>query len=203
VTGKALWMYETGNYVNGSPAIADGKCVFGGCDALIHVISVADGTKVTEIDSGSYIAASGAFRDGQVYIGNYDNVFMNADVGKGEIIWEYAQSDAPFFSSPAVTEDLVVVGSRDKLVHALRRDDGQRVWTFKTLGEVDSSPAVCGDKVVVGSSDGRLYMLRLADGKEVWSYEIGQPIVSSPAIAQGVVVVGCDDGYVYAFGQRK
>ncbi|MBN1361436.1 MAG: PQQ-binding-like beta-propeller repeat protein [Sedimentisphaerales bacterium] len=199
-TGKAVWTYETQNYVNGSPALGDGKCAFGGCDAFIHVISVADGTKLTEIDGGSYIAASGAFAEGQVYIGNYDNVFIRADATKGEIVWRYTESDAPFFSSPAVTDDLVIVGGRDALVHALRRDNGDRVWTFKTLGEVDSSPAVCGDKVIVGSSDGRLYMLRLADGTEVWSYEIGQPIISSPAVAQGTVVVGCDDGYVYAFG---
>jgi outer membrane protein assembly factor BamB len=199
-TGQAVWIYETDNYVNGSPAVADGMCVFGGCAALIHAISVADGTPVAEIDSGSYIAASAAFLEGQVYVGNYDNVFLRADIESGKILWQYTESEAPIFSSPAVTEDLVVFGSRDNLVRALRRDDGKPVWTFKTLGEVDSSPAICGDKVVVGSEDGRLYMLGLADGKQRWSYEIGQPIISSPAVAQGAVVIGCDDGYVYAFG---
>lgn len=135
-----------------------------------------------------------------MYIGNYDNALMKADAGKGEMVWTYTQSEAPFFSSPAVTDTLVIVGSRDSFVHALRCDNGQRVWTFKTMGEVDSSPAVCGDKLVVGSADGRLYMLHVADGAQIWSYEIGQPIISSPAVAQGAVVVGCDDGYVYAFG---
>ncbi len=199
-TGEMVWTYETANYVNGSPAVSGGKCAFGGCDAFIHVISVTDGTKAAEIDGGSYIAASGAFADDQVYIGNYENVFMRADASAAEIVWTYTESDAPFFSSPAVTDELVIVGGRDRLVHALRRDNGQRVWAFKTLGEVDSSPAVCGDRVVVGSVDGRLYLLRLTDGTQVWSYEIGRPIVSSPAVAQGAVVVGCDDGYVYAFG---
>jgi outer membrane protein assembly factor BamB len=74
------------------------------------------------------------------------------------------------------------------------------VWTFKTLGEVNSSPVICADKVVVGSDDGRLYMVSIVDGRQLWSYEVGQPIVSSPAVAGGRVVVGCDDGYVYAFG---
>lgn len=199
-SGQAVWTYETDNYINGSLAVADGMCVFGGCDALIHAISVTDGTPVAEIDSGSYIAASAAFVDGQVYVGNYDNVFLRADIASGTIAWQYTESEAPIFSSPAATEDLVIFGSRDNLIRALRRADGKRVWAFKTLGEVDSSPAICGDKVVVGSEDGRLYMLRLADGKLVWSYEIGQPILSSPAVAQGSVVVGCDDGSVYAFG---
>ncbi len=199
-SGQAVWTYETDNYVNGAPAVADGMCVFGGCDALIHAIALANGSPVAEIDSGSYIAASAAFLDGQVYVGNYDNVFLRADVDGNDVVWECAESEAPIFSSPAVTESLVIFGSRDDLVRALRRRDGHCVWTFKTRGEVNSSPAVCGDKVVVGSDDGRLYMVRLADGGLIWSYEIGQPIVSSPAIAQGAVVVGCDDGYVYAFG---
>ena len=94
----------------------------------------------------------------------------------------------------------MVFGSRDKWVHCLKRKDGQEVWKFETLGEVDSSPVICSDKVVVGSTDGRLYLLRLADGKKLWSYQIGEPIVSSAAVAGGVVVVGCDDGYVYTFG---
>ena len=201
-SGQAVWTYETDNYVNGSPAVADGKAVFGGCDAIIHAVSLADGTRVAGIDSGSYIAGSAAFLDGQVYVGNYSNDFMRADVDRGQIVWKHTESKAPLFSSPAITEDMVIFGSRDDFVYALRRDDGQRLWTFQTLGEVDSSPVVCGDKVIVGSGDGRLYMLRLADGKEVWSYELGRPIASSPAVAQGAVVIGCDDGVVYAFGGR-
>ncbi len=77
------------------------------------------------------------------------------------------------------------------------------VWTFNTLGEVDSSPVICGDKVIIGSEDGRLYLLKLSDGKQIWSYDIGQPVTSSPAVANQMVVVGSDDGYVYAFSSQR
>ena len=202
-SGRAVWTYETDNYINGSPAIADRKTVFGGCDAIIHVVSLIDGSKAAGIDGGSYIAGSAAFLDGQIYVGNYDNVFVRADLETEKIVWEYAESDSPFFSSPAVGEDVVIFGGRDKQVHCIGREDGKVVWTFQTLGEVDSSPAICGDKVVIGSEDGRLYLLKLSDGSKLWSYETGQPITSSPAVAGGIVVVGCDDGYVYAFGARQ
>ncbi len=201
-TGQLVWAYETGNYVNGSPAVADGKCVFGGCDAIIHVVSLTDGAKVAEIDSGSYIAASAAFVDGEVYVGNYGNILLKADWKAGQAVWKYAQSDAPFFSSPAIGDQLVVLGGRDEQVHCVRRDNGAKAWTFKTSGEVNSSPVICGDKVIVGSDDGRLYLLALADGKQVWSYETGKPVTSSPAVAGGLAVVGCDDGYLYAFGPQ-
>jgi outer membrane protein assembly factor BamB len=166
-------------------------------------VSLADGSEAAQIDSGSFIAASAAILEGQVYIGNYDNVFLKADIAARKILWRYAGGDYPYFSSPAVGRDVVVFGGRDKNVHCVGRDDGKVVWTFKTLGEVDSSPVICGDKVVVGSEDGRIYMIRLSDGSKVWSYEIGQPVTSSPAVAKGMVVVGCDDSYVYAFGAKQ
>jgi len=201
-SGETVWTYETDNYINGSPAVEEQIAVFGGCDALIHVVFLSDGTMVKTVDSGSYVAASAAILDGQVYVGNYDDVFIKADIETGKILWKYEDSKAPFFSSPAIGRDVVVVGSRDELVHCIGRNDGKQLWTFQTLGEIDSSPVICGDKVIVGSQDGRLYMIRLSDGGKVWSYEIGQAISSSPAVANGMVIIGCDDGYVYAFGTK-
>ena len=201
-TGQAVWTYETDNYINGSPAVGDGQTVFGGCDAMIHVVSLGDGSMQAQVDSGSYIAASAAILEGDVYVGNYDGALLKADIAAGKILWTYTGSDSPFFSSPAVGGNVVVFGGRDNRVHCVGREDGKVVWTFQTLGEVDSSPVICGDKVIVGSEDGRVYMIRLSDGGKVWSYEIGQPVTSSPAVARGMVVVGCDDGFVYAFGAK-
>jgi outer membrane protein assembly factor BamB len=199
-TGKVVWTYETESFVNGAPAVGQGVAVFGGCDARIHVVSLVDGNVAAQIDAGAYIAGSAAFVDGQVYVGNYDNSFMKADVAAGTILWKYSGAEASFFSSPAVDEDAVVAGGRDNRVHCIRRSDGKQVWTFATLGAVDSSPVICGDKVVVGCEDGRLYVLKLSDGSKVWSYEIGQAVTSSPAVAGRMIIVGSDDGFLYAFG---
>lgn len=201
--GQLMWKYETDNYINGSPAVGEGIVAFGGCDAQIHTVSLTDGSEIKKIDTGSYIAASAAIFEGQIYVGNYDNVFISADIASGKILWKYTGADAPFFSSPAVNRDVIVLGCRDNRVHCIGRNDGKPLWTFQTLGEVDSSPVICGDKVIVGSEDGRLYMIRLSDGSKVWSYEIGQPVTSSPAIANGMVIVGSNDGYLYAFGPKQ
>jgi outer membrane protein assembly factor BamB len=199
-TSKAVWTYQTESFVNGAPAVSQGVAVFGGCDARIHVVSVANGSSRVQIDTGAYIAGSAVLVDGLAYVGNYDNVLIKADIAAGEILWKYSDADAPFFSSPAVDENVAVVGGRDNRVHCIRCSDGKRVWTFATLGQVDSSPVICGDKVVVGCEDGRVYMLRLSDGSKVWSYEIGQAVTSSPAVVGGMIVIGSDDGFVYAFG---
>lgn len=199
-TGKSVWAYETGNYINGSPAVGEGYCVFGGCDAMIHVLSVADGAKAGEIDTGAYIAGSAAILGNHhVYVGNYYGELLKASLTTGEISWRYSIDGGPFISSPAVTDEVVVIGGGDMRVHCVDNLTGKAHWTYTTLGAVDSSPVIAGDKVLVGSEDGRLYLLSLADGKLLWSYEIGRSITSSPAVADGMVVVGCDDGMVYCF----
>jgi eukaryotic-like serine/threonine-protein kinase len=201
--GSRLWAFETDNYVNATAAVADGQAVFGGCDGYVHVVSVATGEKVKQIEIGNYIAASAAIVDGRVYVGHYGNEFICVDLAQEKVIWSYHERNFPYYSSPAVTEKLVLVGGRDKRLHAISRADGQGVWTFATRGQVDSSPVVAGDRVVVGSVDGRLYIVNLADGKELWSYEIGAAIVGSPAVAGGIIVIGAEDGNVYAFGEEK
>ncbi|MBI3269021.1 MAG: PQQ-binding-like beta-propeller repeat protein [Planctomycetes bacterium] len=201
--GRPVWTYNTENFVNGTPAVADGRVVFGGCDSFLHVLSAADGTRLARIEAGSYIGASVALAGPTAFVGHYGNQFLCADVAAGKIRWKYEDRPFPFFASAAVGESLVLVGSRDKRVLALRRDTGALAWSFATRGKVDSSPVLCGDKVVVGSDDGRLYLLRSSDGAEVGSYDLGGAILGSPAIAAGFVVVGSEDGKVLAFAAKQ
>lgn len=201
-TGKSNWVYETGNYINGAPAVADGVTAFGGCDGILHVVALTNGTLVRSNEIGAPIAASVALAGGRAYFGHYDNQFVCADLNTGSNAWKFREREFPYFSSPAVTPDRVIFGGRDKKLHGVNRVDGKPIWSFPTRGKVDSSPVVCGDKVVVGSDDGRLYLVSLNDGKELWSYELGQPIDSSPAVADGKIVIGCDDGSVYCFGAK-
>jgi eukaryotic-like serine/threonine-protein kinase len=201
-TGQKQWSYETDNYINGTPAVANGTTLFGGCDALLHVISLKDGSKVKEIEAGAYIAGSGAVDNQQMFIGHYGNEFLRFDIDQGKMVWSYKDRAFPYFSSPAVGSDRVVFGGRDRRLHCVQRSDGERIWVFNTRGRVDSSPVICDGKVVVGSHDGRVYMVSLESGEELWNYEIGEAVTSSPAVASGRIVVGSEDGSIYAFGPQ-
>ncbi len=204
-TGELKWTYETGSYINGAPA-ADGRnIVFGGCDQMLHIVSVSDGSKLGEVNAGSFIAGSAALADNRAYAGNYEGKLVCIDIPGRQITWEYEdrESGGEFFSSPAVADNRVYIGSRDRCLHCVDRETGGLVWKFRTRDKVDSSPVIAGDKVVFGSADGRLYIVDRQDGKEIWSYETGAPIPGSPAVIDGMAVVGAADGRVYAFGEGK
>lgn len=201
-TGKSNWVYETGNFVNGAPAVGGGLTAFGGCDAIVHVLNLADGTKAREVEAGAYIIGSAAVVDGVGYVGHYENEFLAIDLRKGEVKWRYRDRNFPYGGSPAVTRDRVLFGGRDKRVHCVDRETGRQVWVFATRGKVESSPVVAGDRVVVGSDDGRVYVLGLADGKEIWNHDIGQAVQGSPAVVDDHILVGAEDGVLYCFGRK-
>jgi len=204
-TGKLNWSYETDNYINGTPATDGVHVVFGGCDELLHILSISDGTKAGEVWAGSYIPGSAAFVENRAYLGHYDNKLVCIDTDEKKIVWEYEDKDHPdaFFSSPAVGKDRVLIGSRDGYLHCVNRKNGEKIWVWQSRDDIDSSPVISGNKVVVASMDGRLYVVDLKDGKEIWSYEIGAAIFGGPAVAGGFIVIGADDGRVYAFGEKS
>ena len=205
VSGELIWVYETENFINGAPSTDGTHIIFGGCDEILHIVSVSDGSKIGEVWAGSYIPGSPALLDNRAYLGHYDNQVVAIDLIEKKILWIYEDEThpGPFFSSPAVTEDRVVIGSRDGYLHCMGRERGEKLWEFQTFDEIDGSPVVSNDKVIFGSIDGRLYIVDLERGEKIWSYEIGAAIIGAPAVAGGFVVTGAEDGRVYAFGEKK
>jgi outer membrane protein assembly factor BamB len=107
------------------------------------------------------------------------------DWKKGVIVWSYRYSEAnnQFLSSPAVADGKVILGGRDRRVHAISEQTGKPVWEFTTRSRVDSSPVIAGQTVWIGSSDGNLYALDLKTGQEQWKFTLGGPVVAQAAIS--------------------
>ena len=203
-SGKQQWKVETENFINSTPAVTpEGFALFGGCDSLLHVVSLKDRKEVRAIDAEAYIPGSAAADGRTVYLGNDAKKVFAFDIAGGNTLWTFRDRNFSYFSSPALSEKEVIIGGRDKRLHCIDRASGERKWYFATKGDVDSSPVLCTDGgIVVGSLDGRLYCVELANGKERWNYEIGAKISGSPAIAGGVIVIGAEDGNVYCFGSK-
>jgi outer membrane protein assembly factor BamB len=203
--GKLLWKFKTGGPVNGSPAVAEGRTFVAGCDAILHVLDLSNGKEQAQVDLGGPAGASAAVIGEQLYVGNMNTQFLAVDWKKAKILWQFeaAKRAQAFYSSPSVTEQFVIAGSRDKCVHALERATGKEAWSFQTKGRVDGSPVIVGNRVFVGSLDGNLYVLDLAKGTELKQYKLGKSIPGSPAVAHDRLVIGTEDGVVYCLGTKK
>ena len=202
-TGEKIWEYETGNYINGTPTIAEGRVFFGGCDGVLYQIDVLTGEEKGKLPIDTYIANSAAVDDGVAYIAHYGNQIQAFALDGEEPKWTFHERDFPYFASPTLTRDRVIVGGRGKRVYTVDRETGEKVWQFKAQRSLDSSAVVSGDVVYIGSDDGRLYGLSLEKGAKLWEFDSGDAIKSSPAIAGGRLVISSEEGIVYAFEPEK
>jgi eukaryotic-like serine/threonine-protein kinase len=188
--------------VHATPAVQQGLAFIAGCDAVLRAIRISDGKEAYKIESGAYTGASPLIDGTRVYFGTFNNEVLAFDLTKRRMLWRYANPDRkfPFYSSAALANGRVILGGRDKFVHAIDAGTGKVAWTFGTRARVDSSPVVAAGRVYIGSGDGRLYVLDAQTGKKISEFEGGAGFSASPAIAAGRVVIGDQDGRLYVLG---
>lgn len=203
-SGALVWKVQAQGPVHSTAGVLDGIAYVSGCDAQLRGVRVSDGKQVLKVDAGAYTGASPALeRSGArrfAYFGTFENEVLGVDLAAQKTAWHYQHPERkfPYYSSAALADGVVVLGGRDKMVHALDGRTGKALWTFTTRARVDSSPAIASGRVYVGSNDGKLYVLDLKTGAKLWEFEAGAPLSASPAIASGYLVIGSQDGVLYA-----
>ena len=84
----------------------------------------------------------------------YETVLNVDNVGNLHQKWSFTTDGAQtVWSSPAVADGVVYVGSEDNNLYALKASTGVKLWSYTTGDNVDSSPAVANEVVYVGSDD--------------------------------------------------
>jgi len=86
----------------------------------------------------------------------YENVLSPVSVGAIDLHWAYT-TGSYVYSSPAVANGVVYVGSYDDNVYALNATTGAKLWSYTTGSYVSSSPVVANGVVYVGSYDDNVY----------------------------------------------
>ena len=101
------------------------------------------------------------------------------------------------YSSPAVDNGYVYIGSKDNNVYQLNATNiSQLIAYYPTGGAVDSSPAVANGYVYIGSNT-NLYQLNATNiSQQIANYTLVSS-GSSPAVANGYVYVGSEDHNLY------
>ena len=148
---------ETEGYVYGTPAVHEGRVVSVGCDGKLRLVNAADGKLARAVEIGGYVGASPAIHDGRAYFGTFGNQVIAVDLATGKRLWTYtpAEPGVPFLSSAATDGRTVVVGGRDKRVHALDAATAGRAGPGRGPARVDSSRDR-GRRAFVGTSSGEI-----------------------------------------------
>ena len=210
--GELVWKLETEGYVHGTPGVwtqiasdagrAENFAIVTGCDSYLRVINIDDGTQTQQVDLGAYVGASPAISQNRVYCGTYGTEILGVALDTGEIAWRYRHPKRrfPFFASAALTADSVIIGGRDKMVHALSQATGEPLWTYTAKSRIESSAVIVGTRAFVGTTRGLFIALDITTGESVWEFATGSSIVASPSVSNGRIYIGTEDGILYCFG---
>ena len=106
-------------------------------------------------------------------------------------MWKY-DTGAEISSSPAIFEDLVLIGSRSYDLVGLRASDGEPIWSYYYWSSwVESSATVRDGSVYIGSSDAQsLYSLTAKTGQRQWEFDGGGSLWATPAVTDATVFIG-------------
>ena len=205
--GKELWKRETGDRINGSPAIAGNITFVTGCDQHLRAINIDSGEEEFDLELGHFMIASPAVDKYMLYVGTHESDFLALNLETQEVVWRFKDEarEFPIHSSAALTDDRIIFGGQDKQIHCLERKTGKELWNFATRGQVNSSPVVVGgNRIFVGSNDGYVYEIGLNDGKQRWKEKLGRSVTASPAVGEGCLVIGAEGSEVeiHCFGQK-
>lgn len=221
--GGLLWRVATDGPIRSSPAVTDSLVLIGSGDGNLYAISRATGKVRWKFPADGGVNSSPAVAGDAVYFTSLAGTIYAVSITDGRARWSVATGKplAPawagasgidyYVSSPAVTDQLVIVGATDGTLYALARADGSVRWRGRTEGRIHSSPAIHHGTAFVGSFDGSVYAFDLQSGERRWRFDtegrsldseaVGfdrRSIIASPAVTDSTVYIGSRDGSFYA-----
>jgi len=207
VTGSLKWKFKTGTdtlYYNqvgfqASPVVYKGV-VYSGCrDANVWAINAKTGElKWKYYNNGSWVIVTPALHNDTLYFTTSDtHKFIALSSTDGKVL--YTGDCKTFgFSSPAITEGTIYLGTFGGSLMAFRSKNGNPIWEFRT-----EAAKINKDSIITSKGDfdfPKIFKENTYTGMKNavdLLYSLGS-ILSSPAVSEGMIYFGSTDGNVYA-----
>jgi outer membrane protein assembly factor BamB len=205
--GNLLYKFEGNGDICSSPAMDDdGVIYFGSGDGHIYAFYSSSGTekwkyKLDDVgDKNAFVDSSPAIGpDGTIYIGATLQGTLYAIDKNGNYKWSLKLGDSiDTWSSPAIYEGTVYIGSDDGYFYAVNADTGDLEWKYDLGGGGGGSPAIGADGTIYTTCEGKLegdnFFAFNQQGEKIWGFNETNS-ASSPAIgSDGTIYFGTWDG---------
>ena len=207
-TGKEKWRFKTGEDhdtynqvgIQSSAAVMDGVVYFGCRDSNLYAVDAATGQKKWAFPTnGSWVITSPAVENGKVYFATSDSgLFYELDAKNGSVVFSLKFQGWTTFSSPAIAEGMLYVGSSAGKLNAIDLKNQKAAWAFETDAAKQNGPAYTqpdGTPNYAAAFNSDFYDDLMAGYAKLLT--VG-PIFSSPVVVDNVIYVGGTDGNLYA-----
>jgi outer membrane protein assembly factor BamB len=180
-SGELAWQVPLASPVLGTPAIVRGRVFVPTVSSKLVAIRLVDGQRLWSRDVGGMVQSSPANIDGDLVLaaGFPSRQVVRVSGETGDVIWTspsvMSQSSN---TAPAVTGELVVVGSQGGQYYAFDAATGHLRWNYQADGIVHlAAPLVVGNRVYLagGDTSHRVHAVDAATGSAVPGWPIDLP----------------------------
>ncbi|MEO3870996.1 PQQ-binding-like beta-propeller repeat protein [Nonomuraea sp. B12E4] len=196
-SGKIRWTYD--DIRPGGITMwhaVTGPVVCNGDERGILALDLDDGRRrwVSKADAKYELIA-----DAGVVVAVSSDELVAVDARSGRKRWTYP---IDYGTNPLMAEGLVLAYDRFGTVHAIRADDGERVWQRQDVKGYGAQAG--GDRLYTETNVGEVLALELATGNTIWRRRLGDfendPRAQATAmeLSGGTLHVSCVDGILYA-----
>ncbi len=217
-TGKLLWSFNTGgerqydfaDYFHSTPVLSDGILYFGSGDGNLYAVNVESETRVWAFKTGDVVHSTPAIDDGKVFFGSFDGYIYALNLSDGSLAWKFKTVGHRYFpagevqGSPAVFNNLIIIGARDYNVYALDQQGGFCHWNKAFTRGWGLCTNIHDSVLYIGSSDERVLIAAdPATGKEFWKKDMEFLVFGNNAYSNSMMYLGTTIGKLHGISMRS
>lgn len=174
------------------------------------VLDLATGATIWQRDGekSNHVYSTPVIGDGVLYAVS-GSALRCLSLSTGNLHWECPVSLQRIQTTPALTDDYLILSTGSGEVHAVAIDTGRIVWTWQVETHTPlftpylregpttlSSPVVAGDLVWVSAADGYVYCLSLQTGALAGLLSMNSPLGAAPLPSTDALWIGATDGTI-------
>ena len=185
----------------GTPVVKNGVIYVGGYDGTVYAF-LTEGSMGTTFKTGGAIVGSPVIDDetNTLFVGSSDGKLYALAVDNiEEEKWKPFETGDKIWSTPAVDNGVVYIGSTDHRLYAIDAETGKEIWHFEAGAGILSTPLVSDGMVYIGACDNKFYAIDTVNGEEKWHFEAENWFWTQALAYNGEIWVGSVNHKVYAF----
>ncbi len=106
-------------------------------------------------------------------------------------------------TTPVLWEKKLFAGADDGNFFCMDRENGEKVWEFKSGSSVFGIPASMDKNVYFSNVDGKVICLNGQSGAKVWESALMANFYAGPLIAGDAIVIGSTSGIIYSLDAQN
>ena len=182
----------------GSPVVLGDTVYICSSDSRVYALDRRYGDELWKSEPlGDKLWVTPIIRDNVLYVSTFDGHIYSLSTTDGSLRpWSF-KSETGFVSSPAIYEDIIIVGSFDRNLCAIRIGESTPLWKFHAENWFWGTSLVDEGIVYAGCLDGKVYALDVLTGDKIWEFNAGNSVVSAPIMADDLLVVASEAGDIF------